>query len=167
MKTIRELAESHLGYVEGENNDTIFGKWYGLNHQPWCAMAASKIFFDAGRILEVAPKSKPKGFASCDEWLKYLTKNGQLVPIGEAKTGDLVFYQMDDDAQPDHVEIVESNRPKRSFLNAWGGNTSDSNKGSQSNGGGFYLKKRPYSLIMAVARPKRVSGGGSKPMVAL
>jgi hypothetical protein len=169
MKTVRELCEATVGYVEGPNNETSFGKWYGLQNQPWCAMSASKMYFDAGRILEVAPKSKPKGFASCDEWLKYLTKNGQLVPIGEAKTGDLVFYQMDDDAMPDHVEIVESNRPKRSFLNAWGGNTSDSNKGSQSNGGGFYLKKRPYSLVMAVARPKRVStgGGGGKPMVAL
>jgi hypothetical protein len=33
------------------------------------------------------------------------------------------------------------------------GNTSPSNKGSQSNGGGVYEKKRSYATVMAVVRP--------------
>jgi hypothetical protein len=32
-------------------------------------------------------------------------------------------------------------------------NTSDNAKGSQSNGGGFYVKKRKYATVMAIARP--------------
>jgi hypothetical protein len=84
MKKLTEIADGYVGYTEGANNDTTFGKWYKLNHQPWCAMAVSKIFHEAGLIRSVAPKTKAKGFASCDEWLKYLSANGQLVPIGDA-----------------------------------------------------------------------------------
>lgn len=154
MKTVQELCISLLGYLEGKNNDTIFGKWFGLNNQPWCAMVASKIYFDAGRILEVAPKSKSKGFASCDEWLKYLSKNGQLVPVGKAQAGDLVFFQFDNDAQPDHVGIVKSNNPDKKYLLIYEGNTSSGLGGSQSNGDGFYLRKRTYDFVMATCRPK-------------
>ena len=151
--SLTEIADGYVGYVEGTNNDTVFGKWYKLNHQPWCAMSASKIFHEAGLIKAVAPKTKPKGFASCDQWLKHLAANGQLVPIGEAKRGDLVFYQFDDDKQPDHVGIVRSHNTKLKYLKVWEGNTSDNAKGSQSNGGGFYVKKRNYQTVMAIARP--------------
>ena len=158
MKSLTEIANAYIGYTEGPNNDTTFGKWYGLNNQPWCAMAASKVLHEAGLIDTVAPKSKPKGFASCDEWLKYLTKNNQLVPIGQAKRGDLVFFQFDADAQPDHVGIVQFHNTTFKHLNVWEGNTSDNKAGSQSNGDGFYLKKRKYDTVMAVARPKPTKG---------
>ena len=152
VNKIKELCDKQLGYTEGANNDTIFGKWYGLNNQPWCAMAASKIFFDAGAIASVA--NTKKGFASCDAWLKYLTKNNQLVPVGQAKRGDLVFFQFDQDAEPDHVGIVKYHNTRLRYLQVYEGNTSSGNAGSQSNGDGFYLKKRNYQTIMAVARPK-------------
>lgn len=154
ISTVQEICESKLGYVEGKNNDTVAGRWYGLNFNPWCAMDASKTFFDAGRIREVAPKNKPKGFASCDEWLKYLAKNGQLVPIGEMQADDLVFFQLDADAMPDHVGIAKRNNPTKKFAWIYESNTSSGVRGSQSNGDGTYLRKRDYSLIMAVARPK-------------
>jgi hypothetical protein len=146
------LCEADLGYQETGNNDTKFGKWYGLNNQPWCAMAASKMYFDAGAISSVA--NTKKGFASCDAWLKYLTKNNQIVPLGQAKAGDIVFFQFDEDAQPDHVGIVQKHHKARKFVMVYEGNTSPNTKGSQSNGDGFYLKKRTYATIMAVARPK-------------
>lgn len=152
VSKVLELCKSALGYTEGANNDTIYGKWFGLNNQPWCAMAASKMFFDAGAIKAVA--NTKKGFASCDLWLKYLTKNNQLVPIGQAKAGDLVFFQFDEDAQPDHVGIVKGHNTVRKVLYVYEGNTSSGKTGSQSNGDGFYLKKRDYKTIMAVARPK-------------
>ena len=152
VSKVLELCKSAIGYTEGANNDTIYGKWFGLNNQPWCAMAASKMFFDAGAIKAVA--NTKKGFASCDLWLKYLTKNNQLVPLGQAKAGDLVFFQFDEDAQPDHVGIVKGHNTVRKVLYVYEGNTSSGKTGSQSNGDGFYLKKRDYKTIMAVARPK-------------
>jgi hypothetical protein len=146
------LCEADLGYQETGNNDTKFGKWYGLNNQPWCAMSASKMYFDAGAIASVA--NTKKGFASCDAWLKYLTKNNQIVPLGQAQAGDIVFFQFDEDAQADHVGIVKGHNKNLKFLKCYEGNTSADKKGSQSNGDGFYLKKRSYATIMAVARPK-------------
>lgn len=151
-KKLFELCEATLGYQEGPNNDTKFGKWFGLNNQPWCAMAVSKLFFDSGAIASVA-KTK-KGYASCDAWLKYLAKNNQIVPVGQAQAGDIVFFQFDADSLADHVGIVKSHNKLRKFLMVYEGNTSADKKGSQSNGDGFYLKKRTYATIMAVARPK-------------
>jgi len=40
-------------------------------------------------------------------------------------------------------------------MNVWEGNTSSGKAGSQSNGDGFYIKKRTYGTIMAIARPKK------------
>jgi hypothetical protein len=152
INKVLELCKAAIGYTEGANNDTVYGKWFGLNNQPWCAMAASKMYFDAGVIKAVA--NTKKGFASCDAWLKYLTKNNQLVPIGQAQRGDLVFFQFDDDAQPDHVGIVKFHNTKLKYMQVFEGNTSSGVTGSQSNGDGFYLKRRTYKTIMAVARPK-------------
>lgn len=147
---IVNIAKEQLGYEEGTNNDTKYGKWYGLNHQPWCAMFVSWVYQKAGLSKSVAATSA-KGFASCDAGLKWFSKRNQLVPIGQAQPGDIAFFQFDDDAQPDHVGIVVKNR--KGHLICIEGNTSPSKKGSQSNGGGVYRKKRPYSLVMAVARP--------------
>ena len=152
IKRLMKLCKADLGYQETGNNNTKFGKWYGLNNQPWCAMAASKMYFDAGMIKSVSDKAK--GYASCDAWLKYLTKNNQIVPLGRAKRGDLVFFQFDEDAQPDHVGIVKFHNTKLKYIQVFEGNTSSGIAGSQSNGDGFYLKRRTYATIMAVARPK-------------
>ena len=32
------VATSQLGYVEGGDNQTVFGQAYGLNGAPWCAI---------------------------------------------------------------------------------------------------------------------------------
>jgi hypothetical protein len=139
-------------YAEEGDNLTIMGKWYGLNGQPWCAMFVSYCFDQAGLVNLVAAQSK-KGFASCDAGLKWFAKAGQIVPVGQAQPGDIVFFQFDADAEPDHVGLVYSNDGKN--LVCFEGNTSaDGVKGSQSNGGGAFKKKRPYSLVMSVVRPK-------------
>ena len=80
----------NAGYQEKPNNDTIFGKWYGLNNQPWCAMFVSKCFDEAGVVKLVAASGK-KGFASCDAGLKWFAKNNQLIPVGDAQPGDVVL----------------------------------------------------------------------------
>jgi hypothetical protein len=139
-------------YAEEGDNLTIMGKWYGLNGQPWCAMFVSYCFSLAS-ALDLIKMTGKKGFAGCDAGLKAFAKAGMLVPVGQAKPGDIVFFQFDTDAEPDHVGFVASNDGKN--LICLEGNTSpDGAKGSQSNGGMCAKKKRPYSLVMAVARPK-------------
>lgn len=147
-------AESELGYQEGANNDTKYGKWYGLNNNPWCAMFVSWVYNQSGQGSLINAQTK-KGFASCDAGLKWFAKKGKLVPIGDAQPGDIAFFQFDDDAQPDHVGIVIKNNKKLKRLICIEGNTAGDAKGSQSNGDGVYQKKRPYSLVMAVARPSK------------
>lgn len=149
---ILDIARSQIGYSETGDNQTLYGKWYGLNGEPWCAMFVSWCYDQAGLVPYVSASSK-KGFASCDAGLKWFAKKGKLIPVGEAKEGDVVFFQFDTDAQPDHVGIVESNNKRRKILTCIEGNTSEGKSGSQSNGGGVYRKKRSYSLVMAVARP--------------
>jgi cell wall-associated NlpC family hydrolase len=138
-------------YAEEGDNHTIMGKWFGTDGQPWCAAFVSYCFHLAGS-LDLIKETGKKGFASCDLGLKAFAKSGKLVPVGQAKRGDIVFFQFDTDAQPDHVGFVYSNDGKN--LICFEGNTSpDGVKGSQSNGGMCAKKKRPYSLVMAVARP--------------
>lgn len=152
VEKVLASAKAEVGYAEGKNNDTKFGKWFGLNNQPWCAMFVSWCFKEAGLSRLIAAQTA-KGFASCDVGLKWFAKKGQLVPVGQAKPGDIVFFQFDNDSQPDHVGIVYKNNLLTKTLLVYEGNTAGNLYGSQSNGDGVYEKKRSYSLVMAVARP--------------
>lgn len=150
--SVIDIAKQELNYQEGKNNNTKYGKWYGLNNNPWCAMFVSWCFDQAGEIKKVAASGK-KGFASCAAGLAWFAKKNKLVPVGEAQAGDIVFFQFDTDAEPDHVGIVIKNNTKLKRLVCIEGNTAADKSGSQSNGDGVYEKKRSYSLVMAVARP--------------
>ena len=147
MSSVIDIAQKEIGYKEGANNDNKYGQWYGLNNVSWCAQFVSWVFNEAGLGTKVAAQGK-KGFASCDAGLKWFTKNNKLVTVGEAKAGDIVFFQFDKDPQPDHVGIVLTNNGR--ILTTIEGNTGNI---SQSNGDGVYQKVRPYKLVMAVARP--------------
>lgn len=150
--SISEIALQEVGTTEVPDNKTKYGKWYGMNGQPWCAMFVSWVYAQAGLSKSIAA-STSKGFASCDLGLKWFAKKNKLVPVGQAQEGDIVFFQFDDDAQPDHVGIVLKNNTRLKRLVCIEGNTSPDNKGSQSNGGGVYKKKRSYATVMGVARP--------------
>lgn len=149
--SVLDVARNEIGTTETGNNNTKYGKWYGLNNQPWCAIFVSWCFAQTESSKLVAAQT-PKGFASCDAGLKWFTKRNKIVPVGKAQPGDIVFFQFDNDPQPDHVGIVVTNDGKKS-LTCIEGNTSSNLKGSQSNGDGVYLKKRAYSDVMGVARP--------------
>lgn len=152
MNPVLDRAKFEVGYTEKNDNETKYGAWYGVNKEPWCAIFVSWCYDKAGLLDKVAAQSK-KGFASCDAGLQWFAKKGKIIPIGEAKEGDIVFFQFDNDAQPDHVGIVEKNMKRLKALKTIEGNTSPNNKGSQSNGGGVYAKKRSYATVMAVVRP--------------
>lgn len=146
------IALREVGTVEVPDNKTKYGKWYGMNGNPWCAMFVSWVYKQAMLSKKVAA-STSKGFASCDAGLKWFAKKDKLVPVGQAQPGDIVFFQFDNDAQPDHVGIVIKNNTRLKRLVCVEGNTSPDKRGSQSNGGGVYKKKRSYATVMAVARP--------------
>ncbi len=156
LKVAADIAKS--GYREGANNATVFGEWYGMQNQPWCAMYISWCFKEAGLSELVAAQSE-KGFASCAIGLRWFTQNKQLVTVIQARPGDIAFYGSSQDGKAHHVGLVvenhlNKNNPEKSYLMCYEGNTSSDSKGSQRDGDGVYLKKRFYDAVVKVARPK-------------
>ena len=105
-----KIAESQLGYRETAENHTKYGKWYGMDGQPWCAMFVSWCARRAG-----VPQSVIPNFASCTyggmKWFREQGrwKNADYTP----RSGDLVFFDWEEedgsgrDGQAEHVAIVE------------------------------------------------------------
>lgn len=150
------LAEGEEGYIEQggadsrSGNITKYGKWYGMDGVPWCAEAMSFIFWSAGLPL---PAQSRKGFASCELGLQWFKHMGLFVKTGTGPffPGDLAFYQFDRDLAADHVGLIKRTKPNSVVASE--GNTSPTNRGSQNNGGGWYERERPLSLIIGVGRP--------------
>lgn len=97
-----EVARSQLGQVGGEP----YWSWYGFPYRvEWCAIFVSWVADQNGLISEgLFPK-----FAGCslgESWFKSnnLWQDGGYCPA----PGEIIFYDWDGDAFPDHVGIVES-----------------------------------------------------------
>lgn len=123
-------------YKEGANNNTVFGKWYGLNFQPWCDMYISYCANKSGNASAVGKFAYTPAHVN---WFKSRKQWG-LTP----KVGAIVFYDWDVDGMADHVGIVKSFTD--STITTYEGNTSSGNGGSQSNGDGAYERTRPRKV---------------------
>lgn len=103
-ENIVNKAKSYLGYTEGPNNDTIFGNWYGLPNQPWCAMFVSYVLNECGVSQSIVPK-----FASCTTGFNKF--NEMRIATREHITprpGDIIFFiWKQGEPTPDHVGLVE------------------------------------------------------------
>ena len=95
--TIIQKALAEEGYVEGANNNTKYGAWYGLNYNPWCAMFVSWCAYQAGIPTTVIPK-----YAAVSDGLSFYqskgsdfyksyeqTQNGEYIP----QCGDIIFFK--------------------------------------------------------------------------
>lgn len=140
------LANQDVGYVEQGGSDghsgniTKFGKWYGLDGQPWCGMAVSYWFYMAGLPL---PASTSKGFAytpSGAQWFKD-TNRWSTTP----QVGYVVFFSWDG-RRIDHVGLVTAVNSDGS-IQTIEGNTSGGTSGSQNNGGGVYRRTRKSNIV--------------------
>ena len=108
------IAESQLGYKESTSNYIVeegdvlkgytrYGAWYGIPYGDWCAMYASFCLQYAG--VEDIPAE-----ASVSRWIAFLSEEeydlykpaGAYVP----QPGDLVFFDWEQDGDPDHVGFV-------------------------------------------------------------
>ena len=144
-KTTREKALAgaikHLGYKENPpgTNNTFFGRWYGVNFQPWCAIFATYCFeIEAG-----GSRSFVRG--SNYAYVPYIVrdarakKNGLAIPNAPLP-GDLVCYDWRRDGTYDHVGIFEKwQGTSPAAFTAIEGNTSI---GNDSNGGEVMRRNR-------------------------
>lgn len=149
---VLNVARTQVGFIEGENNDNPFGVYYGMNHQPYCAMFVSWCFDKAGASALVAAQTS-KGFAYCPAGLSWFQQKKQVIGKYDGQPGDIVFFSFAGNGVADHVEIIEA--ASRDGITTIGGNTSPDHAltASQANGNGVYRRHRPYLYVLAIVRP--------------
>lgn len=136
-----EKAISYLGYKESPagSNHTLFGSWYGVDYQPWCAIFCTYVDQNGGKPTQ--------SFLRGSRWayVPYVVsdarnkRNGLSVP-SSPEPGDLVCYDWARDGTFDHIGIFEgwAGSSPSQFI-AIEGNTSTSNN---SNGGEVMRRTR-------------------------
>ncbi|MBR5490570.1 MAG: CHAP domain-containing protein, partial [Oscillospiraceae bacterium] len=116
-RDVLAIAETQLGYRESQLNYIVsedgavrgytrYGDWYGegYDYGDWCAMFASFCLHYSG-VGEAYPTN-----AYCPFWVNELTELGyykipyEYVP----KSGDLIFFDWEQDGIVDHVGFVEA-----------------------------------------------------------
>jgi len=150
-KHILELCEHYNGEKEKNNNDNIFGEWFGLNKVPWCGIMVSFIYHKAGvlewlKYKKIEGGKKPVGFyhegfayvpTAYDYWLK------QGLKTHNPKGGDVVIFDWNMDGYQEHTGIfIKWIDRQKGIFQSFEGNTSADDRGSQSNGDGAYYKQR-------------------------
>ena len=141
---ILEIARNEIGYRETPSNLTKYGKWYGLDGNPWCMMFVMWCFDQAGALPLL-----PKRTASCTDLMSAAKKANCWITSG-FRPGDVVLYNFDrNPANSEHVGIVES--VNATSIIAIEGNTSST---SNANGGQVMRRNRPLSLVLGAVRPR-------------
>jgi hypothetical protein len=144
------LAESHkhIGYKESPagSNRTRFGKWYGLDGNPWCAMFVTWCYVAAGSKAFV----KGERYA----YVPYIVQDARAGRNGLSVThspapGDVVCYDWDGGVA-DHVGLFEGwGSSSHDAFTAIEGNTS---VGNDSNGGEVMRRSRRITQVEAFVR---------------
>lgn len=137
------VTESPANSNRVKYNDWYYGRQVRGAAYPWCAAFVSWVLAQAG-AGHLAARS-----ASCPVIKSDAQRRG-IYHSGSAgiAAGDLVLYQFDRDADPDHIGIVES--VSGSSIVAIEGNTSLT---SNDNGGAVMRRARSKGLIMGYVRP--------------
>ena len=153
VEAIIEVAKKEIGTIEGpRDNETKYGKWTGVNFQPWCQSFVSWCAFTSGLDAKKYPKTASTVaaadfFKKKDRWAD--ARNDDPTP------GDWIFFDFPDDGvnRISHVGICIKNNGDGT-IQVIEGNTSGTAKGDQRNGGMCVEKTRAYvkhkTLINAV-----------------
>lgn len=137
---IVEYAKMQIGTTENPpgSNNTVYGKWFGLDGVPWCAIFVSYVFYMAGYRLP-SKLGYSAGMAGCQTAVKWFKENGWEVPI--PTPGAIAFFDWNKDGRFDHTGIVIEILPDYGFFTIEG-NTSLQNN---SNGGEVMKRGRSFS----------------------
>jgi len=153
------IASGEVGYTEGRNNANKYARENGqADNQPWCGSFVDWVLRRAGLGGEPSTLWTPAGMQGYRRLGRAVDRNGPVLP------GDVVFFDWQGNTGSsgvDHVGLVTAVRPDGQ-VETIEGNTSPSNAGSQSNGGGVYRRVRPRHVIAGFGRPA-YSGTPSTP----
>lgn len=153
---VLSVARAEVGYREDPpgSNRTKYGKWFGLDGNPWCMMFVQWVFAQAG-CQELLPALT----GSCGALMRAAQAAGLWV-TGDYRPGDVVIYDFPGGAKTDHCGIVE-------FSTAHGvmaieGNTG---AGNDANGGKVMSRIRRNDQIVGAVRPRYDAGEEEDDMV--
>lgn len=136
-------------YYGHEVSETPDGKGgYSTCTYPWCCAFVWWVFQKSGNGDAFYGGGK---VASCSAVHTWARNNGCMITGKEAGYGDIVLFGSDE-----HIEIVVANNGDGTYTTI-GGNTSSEDSGSQSNGGGVFVRTRSTSgkfPITSFIRPK-------------
>ena len=140
MADVLNIACGQLGVTESPagSNRTKYGKWMGLDGQPWCMSFVQWCFHQAGTPL-------PHKTGSCSALLNWYKANRPACVVKDPQPGDIAIFTFG------HTGIVERALP--GSVMCIEGNTSPGQSGSQDNGGGVYRRQRNLALVRAFIRP--------------
>lgn len=140
MADVLNIACGQLGVTESPagSNRTKYGKWMGLDGQPWCMSFVQWCFHQAGTPL-------PHKTGSCSALLNWYKANRPECVVKDPQPGDIAIFTFG------HTGIVERALP--GSVMCIEGNTSPGQSGSQDNGGGVYRRQRNLALVRAFIRP--------------
>ena len=146
VENLLAIARKELGNTESPagSNRTMYGKWFGLDGNPWCMMFIMWCFSQAGAQL-------PRKTAGCGELMRAAQTAGCWVTAG-FQPGDVVIYDFSGQRKTtQHCGIVEMELPDYG-VQAIEGNTSE--RGSQDNIGMVCRKNRMQKYIIGAVRPQ-------------
>ena len=144
-KDILAVARRELGYTESpaRSNRTKYGKWFGLDGQPWCMMFVQWCFRQAD-----AQDLLPALTASCGALMRAAQAKGCWI-TGGYQPGDVVIYDFPgNNVKTDHCGIVLT--AVTGGVRAIEGNTGI---GNDANGGAVMERARPNDYILGAVRP--------------
>ncbi len=158
---VLRVAREQIGTVEhpARSGKQKYGRWYGMDAAPWCAIFVSWVFWHAGTPLP-AIRTK-KGFAYVPDVQDWAQRNGCWKPRSHRPSpGDLIVYSFGG-RRADHVGIVELALPD-GRIQTIEGNTS----GSNPRMGGMVDRMRRRSNIVGFVEVTDVRvSPGSKPEI--
>ena len=127
-------------YVESDegDNDTIYGKWYGMNKEPWCGMFVSWCAAQSGMLNSNKSGTLDEGkipkFSYCLTGKNIYKKADRYYPVSsnyDPKRGDLFFHlkKIIEDGKEKwvgHTGIIIAYDKRTDIIYSIEGNTDDS-----------------------------------------
>jgi CHAP domain len=136
------VARTQIGYRETPVNRTKFGRWYGVDRQPWCAIFVSWCMAQAGSKFRYSYVPAVVDDARHGRNGLRITSNPQR--------GDLVCFDWNGGVA-DHIGFFDRWTTGGNFLTVEG-NTGDSN---WSNGGAVMSRERSRHQVEAFVKVNR------------
>ena len=147
-------ALRHVGVRESPpgSNRTMFGRWYGVDGVPWCAIFVSYCFSVGAGVTLCrgwhGAGVSPRGVAYVPTLEAWLRGTGRSLAAGvPPAAGDLVVFDWDG-GLPDHVGIVVAARAG-GRLDTVEGNTA---VGNDSDGGEVMRRRRRIEQVSTFGR---------------